>query len=154
MTGNTNSQTSTRNFLRHFLEMVVAMIAGMAVFGAAGSLILGLAGHDDLLDSPTLSAFLMASYMTAGMSLWMRYRGHSWRRTWEMAGSMYVPFFALVLPYLTGAIGADGLAAGGHLAMLPCMLGVMLLRRGEYSQGHRHHASSPVSRTTSHAVLS
>ncbi|MHC8503747.1 hypothetical protein ACVGVP_09520 [Pseudonocardia artemisiae] len=40
----------------------------------------------------------MATNMTIGMSLWMRYRGHGWRSITEMGASMYIPFIVLFVP--------------------------------------------------------
>ena len=66
---------STKHFARHYVEMVVAMFAGMAVLGFP---------VDKAMDAmgATSDAFMflgMASTMTAGMVGWMMYRGHGWR---------------------------------------------------------------------------
>jgi hypothetical protein len=42
-------QTSWRSFSRQFVEMVLAMIVGMAVLGAAVSGIFALLGHSNIL---------------------------------------------------------------------------------------------------------
>jgi hypothetical protein len=135
-------QASNGQFIRHFLEMVAAMVVGMAVLGAAVSGILALLGHSNLTHYVGLRAMLMATYMSVGMAFWMRHRGHRWPRIGEMAGAMYGPFLVLIVPFWVGMIPGAALLAGGHLLMLPFMLGVMLLRREEYSQDHRLHASS------------
>jgi len=54
---------------------------------------------------------------------------------------MYVPFLVLLAPFWTGLVSAGVLLGGGHLLMLPAMLGVMLYRRDEYSQDHRQHST-------------
>jgi TRAP-type C4-dicarboxylate transport system permease small subunit len=64
-------------FARHFFEMLIAMILGMAVLGLLFSGILRLLGHDNLLHYAALRALFMATNMSIGMSLWMRRRGHS-----------------------------------------------------------------------------
>jgi len=136
-------RASNGRFIRHFLEMLAAMIVGMAVFGGIVSGVFALLGHSNLLHYAALRALLMATYMTVGMLLWMRHRGHNWFRIREMAGAMFAPFILLLIPFWAGLISSGGLLAGGHLSMLPFMLGVMLRNREEYSQDHRQHSSSP-----------
>jgi predicted tellurium resistance membrane protein TerC len=75
------SRTPWRYFVRHFVEMVVAMVVGMVVLGLALKPLLGLS---DLFERADLSALVMATNMTIGMSLWMRYRGHGWASIAEM----------------------------------------------------------------------
>lgn len=136
-----NPDTSKRAFARHFLEMLVAMVAGMAILGAAVSLVLVVLGCASLLDEHAdLHGVVMATNMTIGMGLWMRHRGHDWLHVREMAGAMYLPFFLLLVPFWTGALGSGLFLAGGHVLMLPAMLGIMLYRWEIYAQDHRHHA--------------
>ncbi len=127
-------------FIRHLIEMIVAMVIGMVAFGALVSGVLALLGHSNLLHYVELRALLMATYMTVGMSVWMRHRGHGWPPVREMAGAMFAPFVLLLVPFWAGLISGGGLLAGGHVLMVPFMLGVMLLRREEYSQDHRQHS--------------
>ncbi len=135
---------SNGRFIRHFLEMIAAMIVGMVVLGGLVSGIFALLGHSNLVHYAALRAILMATNMTVGMSLWMRYRGHNWPRIQEMAGAMFAPFILLLVPFWAGLISGGALLAGGHLLMLPSMLGVMLLRRDEYSQDHGQHSKKRV----------
>ena len=78
-------------FLRHLLEMIVVMMLGMCVLGAAWGafheIVFGSAFADAWRDYVGLAAFAMAFNMTVPMVLWMRYRGHSWERGGEMATS-------------------------------------------------------------------
>jgi hypothetical protein len=134
---------ATHHFIRHFLEMIVAMLIGMAVLGVTVSSILALLGHASLYHYAALRALLMASYMTIGMGLWMRHRGHSWARIREMGAAMFAPFLVLLVPFWLGFISGAVLLAAGHLLMLVTMLGAMLYRRAEYSQDHRTHALHP-----------
>jgi hypothetical protein len=82
----------------------------------------------------------MASYMTTGMGLWMRHRGHDWPRVGEMGAAMFAPFVLLLAPFWADLISGSTLLGGGHLLMPPAMLGVMVFRRQEYSQDHRTHS--------------
>jgi flagellar biosynthetic protein FliP len=84
----------------------------------------------------------MPTYMTIGMAGWMRHRGHSWSRIAEMAAAMYAPFLILLVPFAVNLVAGGGLLAAAHVLMLVAMLGVMLLRRSEYSMDHRGHTPS------------
>jgi hypothetical protein len=131
---------SRRAFVRHVFEMLIAMVAGMAILGAAVTVLLAVAGCASLLDDHVdLHAVVMATNMTVGMTVWMRHRRHDWLHISEMAGAMVLPFLLLLFPYWTGIVGDAGLLAGGHLLMLPAMLGVMLYRWDVYAHDHRQH---------------
>lgn len=136
--------TSRRRFIRHFLEMVVAMVLGMVVLAPvwdAAFAALGNSGSgtgSGLPDRPDFAALVMATNMAIGMSLWMRYRGHGWPAVWEMAAAMFAPYLILMVPFWTGLLSGEALHTGGHLLMLPCMLAAMGRRRAEYTQDHRH----------------
>ena len=117
-----------RHFVRHYLEMVVAMLAGMFALGALEDAV-----WPALFDRTDVGVIVMAANMSIGMAAWMRFRGHSWRAIAEMSASMYLPFAVLILPFWAGAIGEDALMTWGHVLMLPAMAAVMLLRPHEYS---------------------
>lgn len=134
-------QASWRLFLRHLAEMIVAMLVGMAVLGAAVSLVFAFIGHSNLLHYAGLRGLLMSGYMTVGMSLWMRHRGHAWRSVGEMAVAMFVPYLLLIGPFAGGLISPSVFLSAMHVLMLPAMVVVMLSRREEYSRDHRLHAS-------------
>jgi hypothetical protein len=119
-------------FLRHYLEMVAAMLVGMVVLGAALRGGLALAGLRYPVGYPELVALEMAATMSAGMLVWMRHRRHRWASTLEMAGAMFAPAAALIPLLWLGAIAGDTLLALEHLAMLPLMFLVMWRRRAEY----------------------
>jgi hypothetical protein len=119
-------------FLRHYLEMVGAMLVGMVVLGAALRGVLALAGLRYPTRYAELVALEMAVTMSAGMVAWMRHRGHGWASTLEMVGAMFAPAVVLVPLLWLGVIAGDALLLLEHLAMLPLMLLVMLRRRAEY----------------------
>jgi flagellar biosynthetic protein FliP len=122
-----------RRFVRHFLDMLVAMIIGMALLMP----LWGLAGLPGPGPYPELHALWMATTMTVGMSAWMAFRRHSWPAIAEMALAMYVPFVLLFLPYWAGVLSGEGVILAGHVLMLPAMVLAMLRRPAEYT-GHRH----------------
>jgi hypothetical protein len=129
-----------RNFFRHFVEMVIAMLVGMAVLGAAVSGIFALLGHANLLHYAGVRGLLMTCYMTIGMALWMRHRRHGWAVIGEMTGAMFAPFVILVVPYESGALSTSAFLGLMHLLMLPAMAIAMLIRRDEYCRDHRMHS--------------
>jgi hypothetical protein len=131
-----------RHLIRHYVEMVVAMFAGMVVLGVPGEAALRAIGTSTSqlkVDAPALVFLGMALIMTVPMVAWMRFRGHSWRPCWEMAASMFLPTFGVI-----GVMGAGvvddfmTLMSVEHVVMLPSMLVAMLLRRDEYSGHHAH----------------
>ena len=132
-----------RRFVRHFFEMVAAMMLGMVVLGGVFRefhvLVVGggfAAAWDDHVG---LAAFAMAFNMTVPMVAWMRYRGHSWERCGEMAAAMNLPLLAAFLLYGFGVIPARGVLGMQMVLMIPAMLGAMLYRKGEYSAPHTAH---------------
>ena len=114
------------SFLRHYIEMVIVMFVGMGVVMAVA----GMPSDD------TVALLYMATSMTVPMVAWMRFRGHGWRPSAEMAGAMYAPTFVAIA--LLGTVDYDLLMGLEHVAMLLAMLGAMLYRRDEYT-GHAHH---------------
>jgi hypothetical protein len=119
-------------FLRHYLEMVAAMLVGMMVVGAAVRGALALAGLRFPTRYPELLALEMALDMSVGMVAWMRYRGHDWRSTLEMVAAMIAPAVALVPLLWLDVIAGDALLMLEHLAMFPLMFLVMRYRRASY----------------------
>jgi hypothetical protein len=134
--------TSTRHFIRHYAEMLVAMFLGMAVLGTPALLALGAAGVSSAelrSDAPALMLLGMGVTMTVPMVAWMRYRGHGWDASSEMAASMLIPTAGVIALLWAGLVADIGtLLALEHVVMLPAMLVAMLLRRDEYSHAGRH----------------
>jgi flagellar biosynthetic protein FliP len=122
-----------RRFVRHYVEMLVAMGLGMAVLLPLRR----FAGLPDLSGSVELHSLLMATSMTIGMSAWMLVRRHSWAAIAEMAVAMYLPFVVLLVPFRAGVLDGHGVMMAGHVLMLPAMLLAMLRRPAEYL-GHHH----------------
>ena len=138
---------STRHFIRHYVEMLVAMFAGMVVLGGPALLALGAAGITSAeLRSDAPAAFLlgMGISMTVPMVAWMRHRGHGWRPSNEMGASMMLPTLGVVALLGAGLVTDFGmLMTIEHTVMFPAMLVAMLLRREEYT-GHAHLTAGPV----------
>jgi hypothetical protein len=135
------SQTKkTWYFPRHLFEMILVMMLGMCVLGAAFRELHVLAfgsGFDAAWrDHVVLAAFAMAFNMTVPMVLWMRYRGHSWERGGEMALAMNLPLLPLLTLYGLDVIPARGVLGGQMMLMIPAMVSAMLYRKDEYSAPH------------------
>jgi hypothetical protein len=135
----------TLHFIRHYVEMLIAMFLGMAVLGAGFAVPLAAVGIDVgdwRTDAPELLLLGMAFTMSAPMVAWMRYRGHGWAPAWEMTAAMFVPSIAAIALLWAGVVtDGDTLLAIQHVAMFPAMLAVMLLRLDEYT-GHAGHAAA------------
>jgi hypothetical protein len=71
----------------------------------------------------------------------MRYRGHGWQPSMEMAASMIVPTIAVIVLLAAGISDFGASMAIEHAAMFPAMLTVMLVRWDEYSASHDHQGS-------------
>jgi hypothetical protein len=133
--------TSKRRLVRHFVEMVAAMIIGMMVLGMLESLVLALLGYsiDDIPVAPLVLA--MGTNMAIGMSVWMRHRGHGWVSIGEMDAAMYLAFAVLLVPFWAGVLSEDPVFGLGHVLMLPFMVVAMFRRYDEYA-GVQHHRLS------------
>lgn len=134
---------SWRRFWWHYLQMVVAMMVGMALTPLF-RLLFTAVGAESVYARGDVHTLAMATGMTVGMTVWMRFRGHGWRPVAEMAAAMYLPFVALFPLLWTGAIDQMTLSAAGHSLMFPAMVGVMLLRPAEYMLPHGHHRHAHV----------
>ena len=117
----------TRRFVRHLLEMTVAMAARdgrprVALFPRSPRL--GVRRWFRVVRGTChteLAVFAMTFNMTLPMVALMRYRGHSWERCGEMAGAMFVLALAVLVSVLAGrafrqrrAPIGDGVDAPGH----------------------------------------
>ncbi|MEU5909828.1 hypothetical protein [Micromonospora sp. NPDC047527] len=111
--------------------MAIAMVAGMVLLGPLWDMAGTALGIGGSLGRPEVAALVMATNMTAGMTVWMRYRAHHWRGVGEMAAAMYVPFLLLLVPFRAGLLDGDALLIGGHLLMVPAMVLVAVRHRHE-----------------------
>lgn len=129
-------------FIRHYVEMVIVMFAGMIIIGAPIDLGLRLAGIDSLQvqsNHPAGAMAYMCAIMTVPMVAWMRRRGHAWQPSLEMGASMVAPTVGVIALYWAGTIENMGsLMVLEHVGMFACMLLAMLARTSEYTS-HAHH---------------
>ena len=127
-------------FAGHGLEMVLAMIIGMAVLGVPVAIVARSLGVADLHhDLPVIGAIVMAVEMTLPMAWWMDRRGHGRRMIVEMSLAMTIPTIGLVLAALFGIIAGASIMAWQDPLMYVAMLAAMLWRWDAYSGGHTEH---------------
>jgi flagellar biosynthetic protein FliP len=109
------------------LEMIIAMVVGMIALEPVWSFLWpGLSGVT------TAQVLVMATDMSVGMGLWMRFRRHGWPSIVEMSAAMYAPFVVLLPFYWASLLSGSALMIAGHVLMVPAMLAAMLRRRHEY----------------------
>jgi hypothetical protein len=122
-------------FLRHLLEMIVAMAVGMAGFG----LLLWAFGEPPGYDHPLVEHGLMSIAMAVPMVIWMRYRGHTWFEGAGMTAAMILPVLLLVVPVEfdlpVPRVSEASLMMVTHVGMLAGMVAWMIVRRDRYTHG-------------------
>jgi hypothetical protein len=119
--------------VRHYLEIVVAAVAGMFVLGPVESILLNPIGWAELVAHFETYTLVMATNMTVAAAAWMRLRGHGWAAIAELAVAMYAPFLVLFPPLWLGVLSATGLMVLGHVLMLFTIAAAMWRRRDEYT---------------------
>jgi hypothetical protein len=124
-------RSHTVHFLRHLLEMVLAMMVGMFAGAAVFVSALGITVDEAIQDYPVSFVIVMAFSMTVPMVGWMRYRGHAWDRSLEMGAAMVVPAVLLIWLHVAGVVGP--ICGPYCLLSVLAMVGVMVYRRSEYS---------------------
>jgi hypothetical protein len=133
----------TWNFVQHLLEMVIAMFVGMFALGMPAKALFDALGWTVVNEQIELRTLVMATNMTIGMVIWMRIRGCSWPAMRDMAVAMYLPFVAMYPLLWLGVVGEMAIMVVGHVLMVPAMVVAMLLRKDEYTRGHREHRAQP-----------
>jgi hypothetical protein len=132
-------------FIRHYLEMVMAMFVGMVALQPLWP------NLPHVLEIETLA---MATNMNLGMAAWMAVRHEPAVAIARMAVAMYLPFIVLFAPYRLGWLSYDTVLTAGHLLMLAAMAAVMLLPRTGPLLVHRTHRKSASHDTTTQEVPS
>jgi hypothetical protein len=126
--------TRTGYFLRHLLEMCLAMCIGgipliVLFFWGAAQL-----GYPDLFEqSPELSVLVVSFILSLPMVAWMRFRGHEWRPTLEMASTTIVLGVLLVGLGWLGILPRNALFEWLTRLACPVMLVPMFLRLNAYT---------------------
>lgn len=127
----------------HFVEMSIAMVIGMAVFGqVAQQLRAEPALHAALRSGSDLYIIGDGLFMAVPMAAWMIWRRHGWRPSLEMGAAMIAPGLAIIaLGWLGVGAYAPWLAQGACGFMCLGMLVYMLWRRDHFTApaGHTAH---------------
>jgi hypothetical protein len=132
----------TGYFIWHLLEMCLAMCIGgiplIILFFVGAAKI----GYPDLFQqSPELSVLVVGFILSLPMTAWMRFRGHAWRPTLEMAST------TIILAILLVGLGRLGILARSSLFewltrfACPIMIIPMLFRLEMYTGSHASHSS-------------
>ena len=128
----------TRDFARHYVEMVLVMLAGMGLLAMPLRWATDAVWVDVDGDDPTLMLARMGVAMTLPMIPWMRWRGHGWQPCLEMVAAMLAPAIAVIGLVELGVVETVWLLMTiEHVAMLAAMFVVMIARPGEYSHARR-----------------
>jgi type III secretory pathway component EscS len=125
------------HFLRHLIEMTIAMMVGMAATVPvliAIFTVMNVTQDEALRRYPELICLVVAAGMIAAMVAWMRYRGHDLRLCGEMATAMVIPLVPIFALLWSGVIAGENACGIYCIAMIPAMLSAMLIRRDEYSE--------------------
>ena len=133
-----SSTFAVGRFVLHFLEMVIAMGIGMAIFGLVKSK-LADQGYTTLLDRTSVDYQVwMNLFMLVPMVLWMRVRECTWAHGLGMGVAMVVPPTCVLILCRLGVTDvipwfSTSLTGG---AMFLGMLGFMLYHREMYTRGY------------------
>jgi hypothetical protein len=127
-------------FIWHLLEMCLAMCIGgipliVLFFVGAANI-----GYPDLVQqSPELSVLAMGFVLSLPMLAWMRFRGHEWRPTLEMASTTIVVGVLLVSLGWLGILAKSSLFEWMRSLACPAMIVPMLFRLDLYTGHHASH---------------
>jgi glucose-6-phosphate-specific signal transduction histidine kinase len=132
----------TGYFIWHFLEMCLAMCIGgiplIILFFVGAAKI----GYPDLFQaSPELSVLVVSFILALPMTAWMRFRGHDWQSTLEMASTTIVLAILLVTLGWLGILAKDSLFDWLTRFACPVMIIPMLFRFEMYTGNHANHSS-------------
>jgi flagellar biosynthetic protein FliP len=120
---------TSRHFVLHYLQMLAAMLAGMALLMPVSMLIGAGVGVE-------LQALLMATSMSVGMTALMVWHRSPVSSIVEMCLAMYLSFAVLLPAHWLGLLSGQAVIVLGHVVMLPMMATVMLRRREQYLDHH------------------
>lgn len=138
-TARSPDRARTSRFWWHFVQMILAMVVGMAVLGVPFRAILGALGYrwnEAIVRFPELVCVAMTFNMAVGMVVWMRIRGHGWRESAEMTAAMYAATAISLAMFWLHLISSEPLIGLMHALMLPAMFAAMWYRRDAYVHSH------------------
>ena len=119
------------HFVRHLVEMFLAMGAGMVVGPLLLAVALGMSIDQARLQHAVVFVLVMAVSMTVPMVAWMRHRGHPWRGSAEMAVAMVAPALPLIC-LKTGHVISGQICSSYCLWSTVAMVALIVYRRSDY----------------------
>jgi hypothetical protein len=127
-------------FIWHLLEMCLAMCIGgiplIVLFFVAATKM----GYPNLIQqSPELSVLVVGFILSLPMMAWMRFRGHEWQPTLEMASTTIILAILLVGLGMLGVLEKSSLFELMRSLACPVMIIPMLFRVDVYTAHHASH---------------
>ena len=127
------------HFVRHLVEMMVAMWIGMPLGRVIFAAVYGSASNEAVRQHDIAWTLIMAFAMTVPMVAVMLYRGHSRRGAGEMAAAMIAPALPFVGLKVSDVITEP--VAGPYMgASMVAMIVLIAYRRREYQRAAAAHA--------------
>jgi hypothetical protein len=127
-------------FIWHFIEMCLTMCIGGITLNVLFFLGAAKIGYPNLLERfPEFSLLAIGINLAIPMTAWMRFRGHDWRSTLEMASTSIILPILLIAAAWLGIIPESSRLEWLTALACPAMIIPMLFRLNHYT-GH-HHAS-------------
>jgi hypothetical protein len=144
-------------FIWHLIEMCLAMCLGgvplIILFFVSAAKI----GYPNLFqESPELSVLVVGFILALPMTAWMRFRGHDWQSTLEMASTTIILAILLVTLGWLGILARTSLFEWLTRFACPVMIIPMLFRLEMYTGNHashshhQAHAAEPVDEPACH----
>ena len=145
-------------FIWHLLEMCLTMCLGGIALNVLFFLSAAKIGYPNLLERfPEFSLLAIGINLAVPMAAWMRFRGHEWRPTLEMASTSVILSILLIGAAWLGIITESSRLEWLTRLACPVMLIPMLFRLDVYT-GHHHaghaahqaHSADPVEEASCH----
>jgi len=127
-------------FIRHYVEMLLVCCIGGFILNFLFFMGIAQVGYPNFFQLyPELSIMVIAILLTVPMLTWMRFRGHEWRPTLEMAGVPIVLGVILVSASWLKIIPKAEMLTLMKDLVCPAMLIPMLFRLDLYTSNHASH---------------
>jgi hypothetical protein len=129
------------HFVRHFVEMCLAMCIGGITLNVLFFLGAAQLGYADLVGQyPEFSILMIGILLAIPMAAWMRFRGHEWRTNLEMSSTSIMLAILLIGAAWLGVIPKSGMLEWMTSLACPVMIIPMLFRLDLYTADHAAHA--------------
>lgn len=127
-------------FIWHFIEMCMVMCVGGITLNVIFFMGAAKVGYPDLFERyPVFSLIVVGTLLAVPMTAWMRFRGHEWRPTLEMASTSIILPILLIGAAWLGIIPDSSRLEWLKRLVCPVMLIPMLFRLDLYTVHHANH---------------